>query len=150
MICSVIGDKIISKDNSVEFKKVSAVILILISGLISGLGSVFLTNYLSERNELYNKKLEVLAEFAGNRYDITGEKFTQALNKAFIIYNKSEEVLQAIKNFHDYTLQNKNNRNDEAGNQKLLELFKAMCHDLGININHLNDNYFLMPFNVKK
>jgi hypothetical protein len=137
-----------SKENLVEMKKYSAIILILISGLFSALVSVVLTNILHERNELYNKKLEVLADFAGNRYDIMGEKFTQALNRAFIIYNNSEEVLLAIKNFHDYTLQN--NRSNELANQKLLELFKAMCHDLGINTNNLNDNYFLMPFNIKK
>lgn len=137
-----------SKDNTTEPKKLSAGYLVLLSGLISALISVYLTNYLNERNERYNKKLEVLAEFTGNRFDITGEKFTQALNKAFVIFSNSEEVLRAIKSFHDFIRQS--NRTDDLANQKLLELFKAMCRDIGMNITLVNDDYFLMPFNVKK
>lgn len=137
-----------AKNINVNQKTRNIFIPIIISALFSGLLSVFLMNYLNERNEMYNKKLETLVEFVANRYDITGVNFTQALNKAFILFNDSEEVLKAIKNFHDNTqLQN---RTTELSNQRLLEIFKAMCEELDINIAQLNDNFFLMPFNIRR
>lgn len=141
-------NKNLQEASNKETLKNGIIIPVIISALCSGLLSVFLMNYLNNRNEIYNKKLETLSEFVGYRHDIKGDNFTQALNKAFILFSDSEKVLKAIKTFHEDT--QLPIRKDEISNQKLLEVFKAMCADLGIETDELNDEFFLKPFNIKR
>jgi hypothetical protein len=82
----------------------------------------------------------------GNRFDILEDKFTEALNRVFIVFYDAPEVITALKGFHEVTLGVKT---PELSNQKLLELFKAMLKNVAINPYPLTDTFFLQAFNVK-
>jgi len=84
----------------------------------------------------------------GNRYDITGDAFTEVLNELFVVFYDSKEVIKALKDFHEVSLNEI--RSNDVANIKLLELFKAMCSNLKINQDPLTDNFFLLPFNTRK
>ncbi|WP_221388488.1 DUF6680 family protein [Clostridium perfringens] len=119
---------------------------IIISSILSGILGVVISTYYHNRAEKRKWKLEILEQLLGNRYDIQGEKFTEAINSVFVVFNDSKDVLIALKEFHQITL---GMRTTEQANQKLLDLFKAMCNDLNIETSILTDNFLLQPFNIR-
>lgn len=120
--------------------------VILISSLLSGLLGVGISTWYHQRNEIRQTKLQVLQQLLGNRHDIKGQLFTEALNQVFIIFYDSQDVLVALKTFHGVTMSIR--KTTDLANQKLLDLFKAMCKNLKINPEPLTDNFFLQPFNI--
>ena len=120
----------------------------LFSSLLSGLLGVIISNIYHKRNEVRRAKLQTLKSLLGNRYDITGDAFTEALNELFVVFYDSKEVIKALIDFHEVSLNDIKSR--DVANLKLLELFKAMCINLKINQDPLTDNFFLQPFNTKK
>ena len=121
---------------------------IIFSSLLSGLLGVIISNIYHKRNEVRRAKLQTLKSLLGNRYDITGDAFTEALNELFAVFYDSKEVIKALIDFHEVSLNDIKSR--DVANLKLLELFKAMCSNLKINQDPLTDNFFLQPFNTKK
>lgn len=119
---------------------------ILIPSLLSGLLGVIISTWFHEKNEKRKWKISLLEQLLGNRHDIVGERFTEALNRVFVVFHDSNDVVLALKAFHEVTM---GIRTTEQSNQKLLDLFKAMCKDLSINPQNLTDNFFLQPFNIK-
>lgn len=119
---------------------------IFISSILSGILGVVISTYYHNRMEKRKWKIHILEQLLGNRYDIQGEKFTEAMNSVFVVFHDSKEVLLALKEFHQITL---GARTENEANQKLLDLFKAMCKNLNIDTQPLTDNFFLQPFNVK-
>jgi len=81
----------------------------------------------------------------GNRNNIKSQPFLEALNQAFVAFYDSKEVVTALKAFHEDILST--NRSNDVSNQRLLDLFKAMCKHLSIKPEPLTDNFFLTPFN---
>lgn len=126
----------------------SNTILIIISSLISGLIGVILTNIIYIRNEKRKLKMSIIKQLIGNRYDLLSEEFTEALNAIFIVFYDSVEVITALKEFHTDTMNS--HRTTEVSNQKLLDLFKALCKEMNIDPKPLNDNFFMQPFNIRK
>lgn len=121
---------------------------IIFSSLLSGLLGVIISNIYHKRNEVRRAKLQTLKSLLGNRYDITGDAFTEALNELFVVFYDSKEVIKALIDSHEVSLNDIKSR--DVANLKLLELFKAMCSNLKINQDPLTDNFFLQPFNTKK
>lgn len=122
-------------------------IAILISALLSGLIGVVISIWYHQRNEIRRAKLRVLQQLLGNRHDIRGQLFTEALNQVFVIFYDSQDVLSALKAFHEVIMGAQ--KTTDLANQKLLDLFKAMCKHLNIKPEPLTDNFFLQPFNIK-
>jgi len=120
---------------------------ILILSLFSGLLGVGISTWYHQRNEIRRTKLQVLQQLLGNRHNIRGQKFTEALNQVFVIFYDSQDVLIALKAFHEVIIGRQ--KTTDLANQKLLDLFKAMCKRLKINPEPLTDNFFLQPFNIK-
>jgi len=89
----------------------------------------------------------VLQQLLGNRNDVRGQKFTEALNQVFIIFYDSQDVLLALKAFFEVIISPR--KNPALTDQKLLDLFKAMCKNLKINPEAMTDNFFLYAFNIK-
>lgn len=121
-------------------------ISVIVSSLLSGLIGIFVSNWYHIRSEKRKLKLEVFQQLVGNRNDIRGEKFTEAINSIFVVFHDSKEVVLALKAFHEQT---KTQASVSTANQKLLDLFKAISKELNINTEPLNDNFFLEPFNIK-
>ena len=123
------------------------VINILISASVSGIVGVIVNIWYQQKNQIKQAKLHVLQQLLGNRYDLRGEKFTEALNQIFVTFYNSKDVLIALKAF--YEIATSPMKNNEVMNQRILDLFKAMYKDLKLNIEPLNDTFFLHAFNVK-
>jgi len=124
------------------------ILTIVIAALLSGLVGVGISNWYHNRNETRRTKLSVMQQLLGNRHDLKGQLFTEALNQIFVIFYDSKEVIVALKEFHAAIINSATH--PDIKDQKLMELFKAMCKHLKINIEPLTDNYFLQVFNVKK
>lgn len=90
-------------------------------------------------------KIDTLKNFVGYRYDIRGDEFTKTLNEIFIVFQDSDNVLQALKNFHETII----SKQTTLANSRLLELFKLMCNNLNIETNKYSDSTFLEAFNVR-
>jgi len=121
--------------------------VVLFSSLLSGLIGVGISNFYHNRAEKRRYKLMLLEKLLGNRNDIKGEPFSEALNSVFIVFHDSECVISTLKAFHENALSHE--RAKEISNQRLLDLFKAMCKDLNIDPKPLTDDYFLQPFNIR-
>jgi len=122
--------------------------LIIISSLLSGLIGVIVSNKYYHKNEIRRAKLQVLQQLLGNRHDLKGQSFTEALNKILVVFYDSKEVLFALKEFHETIISSQKTK--DITDQKFLDLLKTMCIYLEINIEPLTDNYFLQAFNVKQ
>ena len=120
---------------------------ILAASLLSGVLGVGISTWYHHRNEIRQTKLQVLQQLLGNRHEIKGQLFTEALNQVFVIFYDAQDVLVALKAFHEVTMSAQ--KTTDLANQKLLDLFKAMCKNLKINPQPLTDNFFLQPFNIK-
>jgi hypothetical protein len=121
---------------------------IIVSSLISGLAGVVISIIYYRNYESRQHKLQLLEKLIGNRYDLTGQTFTEALNQVFIVFYDSWEVKAALKDFYEVIIDPRSTQ--DRTNQKLLDLFKAMCENLKISIDPLNDNFFLTAFNVNQ
>lgn len=121
--------------------------VVLTSALLSGLIGVGITTWYHQRNEIKRTKLGVLQQLLGNRHNLKSQPFLEALNTVFVVFHDSEEVTRTLKVFHEVIISRK--ASDDLINQKLLDLFKAMCKNLKINTEILTDNFFLIPFNYK-
>ena len=120
-----------------------------ILGVFVGLFSTFVTAIYNKAKDEHHEKLMLFQKLLGNRYDIKGEKFTEAINSIFVTFHNSKTVLKALKEFHE-TIINKSNTNEKIIDDKLLLLFKAICEDLNISTEPLGDSFFREPFNLKK
>lgn len=121
---------------------------ILISALLSGLVGVVISNWHYRRSEIRRTKLQVLRQLLGNRHDLQGQLFTEALNQILVVFYDSRDVRIALKEFHEVIIGAQ--KTSDLANQKLLYLFKAMCKHLGIKIEPLTDNFFLQAFNIRR
>lgn len=122
------------------------IVSILASALLSGLLGIWISNWYHTRNEKRREKMATFKQLMGNRNELNGQAFTEALNSVFVVFNDSKEVKQAWKEFLIVAMNA--NRKSEM-DQKLLELFKAMSKNLDISTDYLTDNIFLQAFNIK-
>lgn len=116
----------------------------IIASLASGLVTFGISTWFYRRHEKRKQKFEVLRTLAANRHALTNtsdpeasSQFFAALNEAFVIFYDSKKVLEALNNFHKYPGRDRDNS---------VELFKAICQNLGINREFLDDEFFLTLF----
>ena len=119
----------------------------LISVFLSGLVGVIVSIWYSHWSTKQQVKLRVLQQLLGNRNDIKGQLFTEALNQVFIVFDDSRIVMQELQGFHNVVTSAE--KSNEKVNSALLMLIKAICRDVSINISKIDDNFFLKPFNTK-
>lgn len=122
-------------------------IYILISALVSGLLGIGISIWYHQRNEIKRAKLQVLQQLLGNRNDIKGQPFTEAINQIIVVFHDSRDVLVALKSFFEVVVSDQ--KTETLTDQRLLGLFKAICKNLGISIEPLNDDFFLHAFNIR-
>jgi hypothetical protein len=119
------------------------ILIILIASLLSGIIGVIISNVYHKRYEERKIKIESFKRLFSNRYDLKGDEFTRAINEVFIIFNNSNNVISALRSFHEKIV-NKNNSEDE-----FLKLLKEICKDTNLNFEEFNDSFFLIPFNTR-
>lgn len=115
----------------------------LLSGLLSCIVGVIISAAYYRHHEKQRTKIDTFKRFFSNRYDLKGDEFSRAINEIFIVFHESEEVISALRAYHQ-RVTDKQNSEDE-----LLKLHKAMCKEVNINFNKFNDSFFLRPFNTR-
>ena len=123
------------------------ILTIIVSSLLSGILGVVISIIYHRKYEKYWAKLETLRNLVGYRSDVRSVEFSKALNEILIVFQDSKEVLEAMENFREKLILNQNNN---LANSYLLKLVKAMCKNLKIDINKVNDDNFLQAFNIKQ
>lgn len=114
--------------------------------LTSGLIGALVSSWIYVRRDQRMFKIQTLKKFAAHRYHITGDKFSEALNEIFVVFNESSEVIDALEKFHTIVDEETGGKTSDDA---MVTLFKAMCRDTKIKYEDLNDFFFLTPFNVK-
>jgi len=122
-------------------------IMILIAALLSGLVGVTISTRSYQRNERGRAKLQVLQQLLGNRYDLRGHLFIEALNQVVIAFHDSQDVKKAIRAFQEVT--SSSQQAEILVNRKPLDLFKAIFKHLNIDTEPLTDDFFLRAFKPK-
>jgi hypothetical protein len=96
--------------------------------------------------EIDRTKLAVLRKIAGNRAALTDNPvleqhaaFFEGLNEVMVVFSGSPFVVEALNRF--YEALGSPNQHD-----RLINLFKAMCTDVGVDLKAFNDSLFLKPF----
>lgn len=130
-----------------------ALVLALLSGLVGALLAQLLSNWHARKLEDERKafeirrtKLDVLRKIAGNRAAVTSvplldhrSRFFEGLNEVMVVFSDSSQVSTALLNYKAAI--GTSNHND-----RLIDLFKAVCRDVGIDPTAFNDSLFLEPF----
>lgn len=119
----------------------------LVSVFLSGLVGVVITIWYSDWSAKQQTKLRVLQQLLGNRHNITGEPFTEALNQILIVFADTKRVITALKGFHAVVTEPF--RTSEKVNESLLILIKSICRNTRIKVIEIEDKFFLIPFNTK-
>ena len=120
----------------------STVFIALATGLFGALVSSWV--YVWREKRMF--KIQTLKKFAAHRYDVTGDKFSEAINEIFIVFNDSPDVMKALEVVHSNATKKDREKNADDG---FVRLFKAMCSDTNTKYDHFNDSFFLKPFNAK-
>ena len=120
----------------------------LISSLLSGLIAVIVSILYYRRYEKRQTKLATLRRFAANRYDLKDDEFSKAINEIFIVFSGCAKVRQALKRLPEDRVSN--SQVAPVTDQLMIELFKAMCDDLGLKYTEFTDSFFLIPFNTRQ
>jgi len=124
-----------------------AVLSILASALLSGLVAVAISSWYHNRSERRREKFEMFERLIGNRYNLHGDAFSEAINSVFVVFHDSDEVKRAVMGWHEVAM--RADRTPQEANQRLLVLFKAMAKNLDINTEPLTDNIFLEVYNAR-
>jgi hypothetical protein len=74
---------------------------ILASSLLSGLLGVLVSTWYYRRSEFRQTKFRIVQQLLGNRHDLRGQPFTEALNQVFVVFYDCHGVLLALKAFHE-------------------------------------------------
>jgi hypothetical protein len=95
------------------------------------------------KQHLHTLKMGLFSELMGNRYNISGDAFSAALNRTLVLFHDDSEVVRAVRDFaHAST-------NKKADNKDLLTIFRAICRNLGIADKTLTNADFETAFNIK-
>ncbi len=128
-------------------------VVLILSMFGSGLLGVVISVVYYRKHQKYIAKLETLKDFFGYRYALSEkheasqeakDSFLKAANEAVITFNKSREVMCALKSFHDAVV----SRNTTLADDALIGLTKAMCKELKINLQSFTDQFFKKPFSI--
>ena len=122
-----------------------AILVALISSLLSGLIGVGVSGWFFYRLERHKLKLDLARRLLGYRFSISGIEFSCAMNEAIAVFADAPAVLQKMERLYE-TLQTPGKPNaDEA----LIDFLKEVCRSSGLTQATLNDGYFLKTFNAR-
>lgn len=119
-------------------------ILWLVTVVFSGIAGSAISIYWSGRAERYRMRLDILRGLLVHRSDVGSEGSLSYLNQILVVFAKEKKVIDALRAFQEATVAPER-KNDEILN-RYLELVKAMCRCLKVDISELDDRLLLKPF----
>ena len=121
--------------------------LTILPSVLSGLLGVIISTYYYRRNEKRKLKQDTLRKLLAYRHvgvpgstEMARESFFAALNDVFAVFHDSREVIQALQTLHAEL------KRPERLRDHLIRLFKRIFKDLSIDLEGVNDSFFLHPF----
>ena len=132
-----------------------AIMVTLISSIISGVLATAITLYVNYKNEQIKTKRGLVDDIFGYRYQLS-EGYTdnksginKALNRIPIVFEAEEDVLKAYDKLYDVATMNleadvRTRKMEDA----LITLYKEMCRASGIRVANWNDSRIKNAFNV--
>ncbi len=130
--------------------ELDAILVTIISSLISGIGGVCISFVFFSRLEKRKLKIETARKLFGARHEITGREFQEAINELMIVFADSDHVINAMEAMWKVLETPKHSRAKNAADDALIALMKAICNDLNLKYKKLADAYFLRFFSVPK
>ncbi len=132
-----------------------AIVVTLISSIISGVLATAITLYINYRNEQLKIKRKLVDDVFGYRYQLLGwydgdkSAINNALNRIPIVFNHEKDVLKAYDEFYDVTTAVTNpNEKAKKCDDKLVTLYKEMCKAAGFKVDSWNDSRIKNVFAV--
>ena len=122
-----------------------AILITLISSLLSGLIGVYVSMWYFYKLERHKMKLDLARRLLGNRFSISGDAFSCAINEVIAVFADSDEVLQKMGKLYE-VLQAHGKPNADGA---LIDFLKAVCKSSGLTQAVLNDAYLLKTFNAR-
>lgn len=86
-------------------------------------------------DEIWRRKYEALVKLIGYRFDFSGKESLSAINSIGALFYDSNDVMNAVEDFYDYSTLPKTVKRAETSNEKLVTLYMAIYSDLGIDKN---------------
>lgn len=127
------------------FLSTEAIIVTLIASLLSGLIGVGVSAWFFYKIERHKLKLDLARRLLGNRYSITGDNFSCAMNEVIAVFADSQDVLQQMGKLYE-AIQTPGKPNADGA---LIDFLKAVCKSSGLTQATLNDGYFIKTFNTR-
>ena len=124
---------------------IEAIIVTLISSLISGLVGVGVATWYFYKLERHKLKLDLARRLLGNRYSIKGDAFSCAMNEVIAVFADSKDVLNNMSRLYE-ALQAQGKPNAEVA---LIDFLKSVCKASRLTQATLNDAYLLKIFNAR-
>lgn len=122
-----------------------AIWVTVLSSLISGIVGVLVSTWYFYKLERHKLKLDLARRLLGNRFSITGDAFSCAVNEVIAVFADSEEVLTKLRGMYE-ALQAHGKPNAETA---LIDFLKAVCKASGLTQVTLNDAYLIKTFNAR-
>ncbi len=122
-----------------------AILVTLASSLLSGLMGVSVSTWYFYKLERHKQKLDLARRLLGNRYNISGEPFSCAMNEVIAVFADAAEVLEKMERLYE-SLQVPEKPNSEVA---LIDFLKAVCKSSGLSQVTLNDTYLIKTFNAR-
>lgn len=122
-----------------------AILVTLASSLLSGLMGISVSTWYFYKLERHKQKLDLARRLLGNRYNISGEHFSCAMNEVIAVFADAAEVLKKMERLYE-SLQVPEKPNSEVA---LIDFLKAVCKSSGLSQVTLNDTYLIKTFNAR-
>ena len=122
-----------------------AILVTLVSSVISGLAGVAVAAWFFYRIERYKLKLDLARRLFGYRHSIVGEGFSTAMNEVFVVFAGEVEVIQNMGCLYS-VIETPGKPNLEV---VFADFLKSVAKSAGLGKAKLNDAYFIKTFNAK-
>ncbi len=122
-----------------------AILITIVSSLISGLAGVAIAAWFFYRIERYKLKLDLARRLFGYRHSIVGEGFSTAMNEVFVIFAGEDDVIQQMGRLYA-AIETPGKPNLEI---VFADFLKSVAKSAGLGKAKLNDAYFIKTFNAK-
>ena len=105
-----------------------AIVVTVISSLISGLSGVAVATWYFYKLERHKLKVDLARRLLGNRFSVSGDAFSCAMNEVIAVFADSEDVLNKMGRLYE-ALQAHGKPNAEVA---LIDFLKSVCRASGL------------------
>src|SRR5699024_7529021 len=110
-----------------------AILVTIISSLLSGLVAVLISSWFYARLERRKLKVDTARRLIGNRFHIEGPDFQRAINEVIIVFADNQTVMERMERLWDVLQSDANDPIRKTADERLISLIKCVCEDVGLS-----------------